>query len=1130
MTHPITAVWPGKPYPLGATWDGEGVNFALFSEHAERVELCLFDATSGHELQRIALQEHTDQVWHGYLPEARPGWLYGYRVYGPYLPQDGHRFNPNKLLLDPYAKAIVGAMRWSAAQFGYRIGHPRGDLSFSISDSAPDMLKCQVVTSTFDWEDDHRPNTPWHDTIIYELHVRGFTVQHPDVPPPLRGGYAGLASPVAIAYLQHLGVTAVELLPVHSGVDDWHLLQKGLRNYWGYNSIGFFAPEQRYSNGGHPDEFKAMVKALHAAGIEVILDVVYNHTAEGNHCGPTLCFRGIDNAVYYRLTGDNRRYYIDYTGCGNTLNVMHPRVLQLLMDSLRYWVIEMHVDGFRFDLASALAREHHAVDQWGGFMDIIHQDPVLSQVKLIAEPWDLGEGGYQVGNFPVGWAEWNGKYRDAVRDYWRGQGGQIGQLAYRLTGSSDLYQHNGRRPYASINFITCHDGFTLQDLVSYNDKHNTANQEDNRDGDSHNRSWNCGVEGPTDDPWIAALRDRQRRNFMATLLLSQGVPMLLAGDERGRSQQGNNNAYCQDGPIGWLDWTLSPDNLEFLNFTRHLIQLRRQHPALRRRQFFQGQPIRGDDVKDLHWLNPDGAEMTDREWTQSSAHCLGMYLSGQGLLETDELGHPLVDDDFLLLLNADSREVRFTLPRFNGCDHYEVVLDTGLSGASAGERRHPVARPYPLQGRSLALLTLRRQPGLALPAAAAAERHPGRRHAMPFGAQCLEDGSVRFRLWAPAASRVELCLETGDQRAGILPLLALTGGWFERVTRQAQAGDCYRFRIDGEHVVPDPASRCNPQDVHGPSRIVAPTRFAWQDQDWRGRPWEEAVIYELHIGAFTAQGTFAAAQERLNYLAALGVTAIELLPVADFPGRRNWGYDAVLPFAPDSSYGEPDELKALIQTAHGNGLMVFLDVVCNHFGPEGNYLAGYAPEFFPRGRRTPWGEAIAFEGPDSRVVRDFFIHNALYWLEEFHCDGLRLDAAYIPHTVAPDFLEELADAVRQGPGRERHCHLILHHADDAVRYLQRCADGTPRRYNAQWNDDTQHALQWLLIGHKEGYRGAAASPVRYLARVCQPRPGPAGRTAGVARGSLRRSGAVTAADRHCTVPAESRLHRQPPPG
>ena len=679
MSELFRAVWPGRPYPQGATWDGEGVNFALFSEHAEAVELCLFDARGRRELQRIAMTERTDQVWHCYLPEARPGLLYGYRVDGPYQPQQGHRFNANKLLLDPYAKSIVGTLAWSDAHFGYRIGAPRADLSFDRRNNALGMPKCQVIDPAFTWGDDRPPRTPWHDTIIYEMHVRGFTMRHPDVPPQYRGKYAALATAPVIEYLQRLGVTAIELMPVHFFVNDRHLVERGLRNYWGYNSIGYFAPHQDYAASSHSErEFKTMVKTLHSAGIEVILDVVYNHTAEGNHFGPTLSFRGIDNRSYYRTVYDQPRYYMDYTGCGNTLNMQHPRVLQLIMDSLRYWIQEMHVDGFRFDLASALARELHEVDRLGAFFDIIHQDPVISQAKLIAEPWDLGEGGYQVGRFPVGWTEWNGKYRDVVRDYWKGEGGLIGEAAYRISGSSDLYEHSGRRPYASVNFVTAHDGFTLRDLVSYNDKHNEANLDDNRDGENHNRSWNCGVEGPTDDPAVRALRERQMRNLLTTLMLSQGVPMLLAGDELARSQLGNNNAYCQDNELTWMDWSLRQDEQRLLAYTRELIRLRRTHRVFRRRNFFQDRAIRGDGVRDIVWLDPSGAEMTDEQWQTSFARGLGVFLSGRALNERNERGQIVIDSDFVLFLNAHYEALTFRLPALPADARWVRRLDTTM--------------------------------------------------------------------------------------------------------------------------------------------------------------------------------------------------------------------------------------------------------------------------------------------------------------------------------------------------------------------------------------------------------------------------------------------------------------------
>ena len=705
---PITAVWPGSPDPRGATWDGEGVNFALFSENAERVELCIFDDAGRRQLQRIAISERTDQVWHCYLPEARPGMLYGYRVYGRYRPDEGSRFNAHKLLLDPYAMQIVGALRWSDALFGYTPGHRREDLSYDRRDSAVGMPKCKVIDPAFTWGGDRGPAVPWHEMVIYELHVRGYTMQHPDVPPQLRGTYAGLATAPVIDYLKRLGVTTIELMPVHAFVDDRRLVEQGLRNYWGYNTIGFFAPDARYSASGKVNEFKTMVKTLHSAGFEVILDVVYNHTAEGNHLGPTLCFRGIDNVSYYRLQHDDRRFYTDYTGTGNTLDMQHPRVLQLLMDSLRYWVTDMHVDGFRFDLASSLARELHEVNRLGAFFDILRQDPVLSRVKLIAEPWDLGEGGYQVGNFPPGWAEWNDKYRDTMRAYWKGDGGLIGEFSRRLTGSSDLYGRHGRLPHASINFITAHDGFTLQDLVSYNEKHNEANLEENRDGNNNNLSWNCGVEGPTDDPAVNALRARQKCNMLATLLLSQGVPMLVAGDEIGRTQQGNNNAYCQDSALSWLDWELDPEHLKLRDFVCRMVHLRRTHPVFRRRHFFQGRPLHGSEAKDIVWLKPDGSEMTTEEWSQDFARCLGVYLAGSALAEIDARGQRVVDDDFVVLFNAHHDSVPFRLPTKTLAPHgdgrWQAIVDTARDDGLAPDGIFDAESTYPLEGRSLVLL------------------------------------------------------------------------------------------------------------------------------------------------------------------------------------------------------------------------------------------------------------------------------------------------------------------------------------------------------------------------------------------------------------------------------------------
>ena len=701
----MTTIWPGKPYPLGATWDGQGVNFAIFSENATAVELCLFDA-DGTET-RASMPEQTDNVWHVFIPGLQPGQRYGFRVYGAYEPEFGLRFNPHKLLVDPYAKALDGIEQWDDALFGYTIGDEYEDLTPDERDSALFIPKSVVIDLSFNWDAEKRLNTPLHKSLIYEIHVKGFTKCHPELPENLRGTYAGLAHPATISYLQSLGITAVELLPVHQRIDDRHLAKQGLANYWGYNTLAYFAPDVRYASSPNPGdqvrEFKAMVKTLHAAGIEVILDVVYNHTAEGNHLGPTFSLKGVDNPVYYRLMADKQRYYTDYTGCGNSLSMLHARTLQLIMDSLRYWVLEMHVDGFRFDLAATLARGLHDQERLTTFFDIIHQDPVLSQVKLIAEPWDIGPGGYQVGNFPVLWAEWNGKYRDSVRSFWRGDDEGVAEMAYRLTGSSDLYEHNGRSPAASINFITAHDGFTLRDLVSYNEKHNEANGEENRDGESHNTSWNCGVEGETDDPAINELRARQQRNMLATLLLSQGVPMLLAGDERGRTQRGNNNGYCQDNEIGWLSWQASKDGQVLLDFTQKLIHLRMSHPVLHRRRFFQGRSIQGEHIRDVDWMRPDGQQMTDDEWNETTASTLGVRLNGSAMDEWDEQGRFIKDDVFLLLLNAADAVVAFTLPPTPETDApWHVEIDTALSGDVTFT--HNASDAYLLQPRSLALL------------------------------------------------------------------------------------------------------------------------------------------------------------------------------------------------------------------------------------------------------------------------------------------------------------------------------------------------------------------------------------------------------------------------------------------
>ncbi len=712
MAPPALRVRPGTPYPLGATPDGEGTNFALFSEHATAVELCLFDpAEPSREIARLAVEERTDQVWHVHVSGLRPGAFYGYRVHGPYAPAAGHRFNPAKLLLDPYARALAGSVAWDDALLGYRAGDPAGDTAPDGRDSAPFVPKSVVIDPAFDWQGDRRPGTPWHRTVIYEAHVKGMTARHPDVPAALRGTYAGLAAPPVLDHLRGLGVTAVELLPVHHAVPERALAARGLTNYWGYNSIGYFAPDARFASGGvrggQVAEFKSMVRALHGAGLEVILDVVYNHTAEGSHRGPTLAFRGIDNHAYYRLDPAHPGRYMDYTGCGNTLNTVHPRTLQLVLDSLRYWVRDMHVDGFRFDLATALARRPHAFDRFSAFFAAIQADPVISQVKLIAEPWDPGEGGYQVGNFPPGWAEWNGRYRDTLRRFWRGDSGVMGELGSRLTGSRDLYDKDGRLPYASVNFVTVHDGFTLADLVAYEHKRNAANGEDNRDGTDANFSWNSGAEGPSDDPAIQARRERQARNFLASLLLSQGVPMLSHGDESGRSQEGNNNAYCHDGPLTWLAWP--PPDAARLDFTRRLIALRLAEPVFHRRRFFQGQERPGAAGKDLVWLRPDGKEMADEDWNDPAARALGLRLAGDAIAEPDERGDPVSGATFMLLFNSQDAPVPFILPVPPDGGRWQLVLDTRDWSPPAASAPIAGGEAYALESRSLAVLRLERE-------------------------------------------------------------------------------------------------------------------------------------------------------------------------------------------------------------------------------------------------------------------------------------------------------------------------------------------------------------------------------------------------------------------------------------
>ncbi len=704
-------VWTGLPYPLGATWTGTGVNFAIYSENATGIDLCLFDEPEAdRENVRIRFREKTDHVWHLFLPDAQPGQLYGYRVYGPYAPQEGHRFNASKVVIDPYARAIAGKVLWGPEMFAYPLGGPAEDLKRDYQDNVALMPKCVVVDPAFDWKDDQPLRIPLADSVIYEVHVAGFTKLWEIVPKEIRGSYSGICSPAAIDYLKRLGITAVELLPIHEHCDDGFLLDRGVSNYWGYNTLGYFAPESSYASGGvtgeQVNEFKSMVRELHRAGIEVILDVVYNHTAEGNHLGPALCFKGIDNAAYYRLVSGNRRYYMDYTGCGNTANTQNPRVLQLIMDSLRYWVNDMHVDGFRFDLATTLGREDHLFSRNSAFFDILLQDPLLSQVKLISEPWDVGEGGYMVGGFPVPWSEWNGKYRDCVRRYWKGDDGTLAELGYRITGSPDLYEHQGKRPYASINFVTSHDGFTLNDLVSYNEKHNEANGEGNQDGDNNNNSWNCGTEGPTDDQEVKNLRERQKRNFLVTLFLSQGVPMITGGDEFGRTQQGNNNAYCQDNEISWFNWDWTPEQEALFEFTRELAGFRRSHSVFRRTKYFGGKRIRGSDVKDITWLSPHGAEMKESDWTNGFSKCLGMLVSGSTRDVRDREGEPIHDDTYLLLMNAHFEPLTFILP---GRDEirWQTVIDTTVpTGFLAQIEITPAGEEIELTERSLRLLRL----------------------------------------------------------------------------------------------------------------------------------------------------------------------------------------------------------------------------------------------------------------------------------------------------------------------------------------------------------------------------------------------------------------------------------------
>lgn len=698
-------VWPGQPFPLGATWDGTGTNFALFSAHAERVELCLFDRDGKRELDRITLPEYTHEIWHGYLPDVRAGQLYGFRVYGPYDPKNGHRFNHHKLLLDPYAKSLSGSLKWHDALFGYTVGHQKQDLSFDKRDSANYLPKCKVIDPAFTWGQDRPVTQPWHETIIYEMHVRGFTMRHPQVPVDVRGTFGGLANHYIVDYLKQLGITAVELLPVHAFLHDRRLVEEGLGNYWGYNTVAFFAPHAEYLGVGDISEFKTFVQLMHDAGIEVFLDVVYNHTAEGNQLGPTLSLRGIDNHSYYYLKQDEPRYYNDFTGTGNALELSHPCVLRMVTDSLRYWVDQMHVDGFRFDLATTMARVNSDFDQHASFLDAVAQDPLLATVKLIAEPWDIGIGGYQLGRFPPEWAEWNDRYRDCVRRFWRGDGGQLPELASRLAGSSDIFDRRGRRPWASVNFVTAHDGFTLHDLVSYDHKHNESNLEENRDGSDNNFSWNCGAEGVTDNQDIVSLRERQKRNLLATLLLSQGLPMLLAGDEFGRSQQGNNNGYCQDNELAWLNWdNTTTEGQALLEYTRALIRLRRDHIVLHRQRFFHGNEIPGTDTKDIVWLKFDGNEMQDKDWHDQSLHSMALLISGKaGHYHLTERGESEPDDTFLLILNAAGAEVQFNLPTVMEHELPRIVLDTTTADVS-NSAQSPAVSPYAVPPHTMVVI------------------------------------------------------------------------------------------------------------------------------------------------------------------------------------------------------------------------------------------------------------------------------------------------------------------------------------------------------------------------------------------------------------------------------------------
>ncbi|MFN3514801.1 MAG: glycogen debranching protein GlgX [Phenylobacterium sp.] len=1034
----------GSPYPLGATFDGLGVNFAVFSAHAEKIELCVFERTGRREISRYELPECTDEVWHGYLPEAKPGLLYGYRAYGRYAPLEGHRFNPNKLLLDPYAKGVAGELRWTDALFGYRVNSARADLTFDRRDSAPAMPKGVVMANTFDWSGDKRPNTPWSETVIYECHVRGLTKLFDEVLPPERGTFAALSHPKTIEYLQRLGVTAVELLPIHAYVQDRVLQEKGLSNYWGYNTLSFFAPEGRYLSTGDHNELRMAVRRLHAAGIEVILDVVYNHTAEGSERGPTLSFRGLDNATYYRLVDDEPRYCVNDTGTGNTVDLSHARVLQLVADSLRYWATSFGIDGFRFDLGVTLGRERYGFDPEAGFFDVLRQDPVLQRLKLISEPWDIGPGGYQLGHHPPSFAEWNDRFRDGVRRFWRGDPGMRPDMAARLSGSGDLFDRRARRPWASINYAASHDGFTLADVTAYEERRNEANGEDNRDGHGENYTCNWGVEGGTDDPEILAVRGRVQRSMLMTVFAAMGTPMLLAGDEFGRTQQGNNNAYCQDNEISWLDWeqARSPEGEALIRFVSRLIALRKEHPALRPPQFLHGREELAPGVLDLDWFDERGRRLSPEDWQNPEAHALVMRRAA-----TREDGRT---DLVMLVLNASPDPLVFTLP-------HPLVGTRILADSSRPDTPESALSTDHLEVPAQSAILLASSPEPA---------HQTERfaHELPFGATVLEDARTRFRFWAPARRAVMLEVE-GLER---IPMRSLAGGWFE-AEAPCGAGARYRYRLDSGLAVPDPASRRQAGDAHEASVVIDPRAYEWRTPGWSGRPWEEAVIYELHPGLM---GGFQGLAEQLPALKELGITAVELMPIAEFPGGRNWGYDGVLPFAPDCAYGTPEDLKALVDRAHELELMVFLDVVYNHFGPDGNYLSAYAPDVFRSDLKTPWGEAIDFRRPE---VRRFFIENALYWIQEYRFDGLRFDAV---HAISErDWIDEMGAAVRAAAGPDRHVHLILENDDNL-------ADHLAGDFDAQWNDDVHHVLHVMLTGEDGGYyRDYADKPAERLARA-----------------------------------------------